>query len=68
VKFQNVETKWTFPKMKKKFQGENSKCRNKMDVSKKLKQVSKVKFQNVKIKWIFSKIKTSQWTPQKEGR
>jgi hypothetical protein len=34
VKSQNVEIKWIFPKIKTSFQGEISKCRNKMDFSK----------------------------------
>jgi len=39
VKFQNVKAKWIFPKMKKQFQVEISIFKNKMDFSKKLKQV-----------------------------
>jgi hypothetical protein len=34
VESQNVEIKWIFPKIKTSFQGEISKCRNKMDFSK----------------------------------
>jgi hypothetical protein len=57
VKPLNVEIKWIFPKIKTSFQGEISKCKNKMDFSKNEKIIIQGEISKCRDKMDFSKNK-----------